>query len=364
MRICAPLLLLAGACQTMPQQSTEITIPTATAVQFAELALDGITREFPNKPCEVQASAADALTPRAMHPAFFGSFDWHSAVHSHWMLVRLLHQFPDLPQELRDRIQGVLSAHLSAENMQAELAYFEQKHNRSFERMYGWAWYLTLCREIASTDDATSLQWSKNLAPLENLLAQRILDYLPRLAWPNRVGVHQDTAFALGMVLDWARASNRNDIETLILTRAQDWYGDDINWPAAYEPSGEDFFSAGLNEADLMRRVLAPNDYADWLTTFLPGLATATTPQLLQPVVVPDVTDGKIVHLAGLNLSRAWCLRGIASALDPDDPRHAVCEDAAQLHTDAGLAYVFSGHYEGEHWLASFAAYLLTGAGL
>ncbi|MBT3339403.1 MAG: DUF2891 domain-containing protein [Planctomycetes bacterium] len=364
MRICALTLLALGACQNMPTHSPETNIPTEQAAQFAELALSGIVREFPNKPSEVQASAADALTPRAMHPAFFGSFDWHSSVHSHWMLVRILHQFPDLPAPLQSRIKAVLSEHLSTGNMQAELSYFEQKHNRSFERMYGWAWYLTLCREMATSDDAQQMQWAKNLAPLENLLAQRVIDYLPRLAWPNRVGVHQDTAFALGMILDWARARNRQDVEALVVKRSIDWYSNDTNWPAAYEPSGEDFFSAGLNEADLMRRVLSSSQYSTWLDHFLPHLATGMTASLLHPVVVPDVTDGKIVHLAGLNLSRAWCLRGIASALRADDSRQTVCAEAAQRHTDAGLAYVFSGHYEGEHWLASFAVYLLTGAGL
>jgi len=335
-------------------------ITTEIAVAFADLALTGITQEFPNKPGEVQSSPADAKTPRAMHPAFYGSFDWHSAVHSHWMLVRLLKTHIQLPKETKNQIRETLHHHLSVENLQAETNYFALKQNRSFERMYGWAWYLRLCQELEGWNDDDGRQWRVAVRPLEELLEQRILDYLPKLTWPNRVGVHQDTSFALGMIADWAKATHRKEILALIHQRAMDWYGQDTQWPAAFEPSGEDFFSAGLNEADLMRRILPQAEYATWLGGFLPGLKNGTTPSLLSPVTVSDVTDGKIVHLAGLNLSRAWCLMGIASALEPNDPRIEVLQRAAYRHAEAGLEYVFSGHYAGEHWLASFAVFLLS----
>ena len=371
MRIALLALLLVGCQFNIPWSSAPQPMPPTgpdhlplitpeRALAFANLALAGITREFPNKPGEVQSSPADAKTPRAMHPAFYGSFDWHSAVHGHWMLIRLLRTQTQLPTEIQDHIRATLHRHLSQKNLQAEAHYFSLKQNRSFERMYGWAWYLRLCQELEEWTDDDAKQWRAATRPLENLLEQRILDYLPKLTWPNRVGVHQDTSFALGMIADWAKATQRTEVFDLIQSRALDWYGQDTQWPAAYEPSGEDFFSAGLNEADLMRRILPQAEYAAWLSLFLPGLKNGTTPNLLNPVTVSDVTDGKIVHLAGLNLSRAWCLLGIAHALSPGDKRIEVLQRAAYRHAEAGLDYVFSGHYAGEHWLASFAVFLLS----
>ena len=325
---------------------------------FAQLALKGIDREFPNKPGDVLAAADDLKTPCAVHPAFYGCFDWHSSVHGHWMLARLVRLFPGIKSaaEIRARIE----THLTAENLRTEAAYFEKKDNRGFERMYGWAWALRLAAELRAWDDADAKRWAANLAPLESKLVALTKDYLPRLTYPVRTGVHPDTAFALAQILDYARSVNDAELAALIERRARDYFQNDRAFPAAYEPSGEDFFSAGLNEADLMRRVLPAEDFSRWLDGFMPALPAAWS----TPAEVSDLSDPRIVHLVGLNLSRAWTLQGIASALPADDPRRSALDAATQAHTVAGMRCVFSGHYEGEHWLATFAVYHLTRSGL
>lgn len=330
--------------------------------KFAKLALDGIGREYPNKPSNVMADADGVRSPREMHPSFYGSFDWHSSVHGHWLLVRVLKLFPGHPME--DEIRSALAVHLAAEPLQIEAEYFAEKLNRNFERMYGWAWALRLVEELHHWDDKQGQQWRENLRPLEDLLVQKTIDYLPKLTWPIRTGVHPDSAFAIGQILDYARTVENRELEQLLVETAMRFYSADRDYPAEYEPSGEDFFSAGLNEADLMRRVLESDAYEDWLSGFFPELPNATLGNLLTPVGVSDVTDGKIVHLAGLNLSRAWTLQGIASALPEDSPVKAIFAKSANEHAAAGLAYVFSGHYEGEHWLATFAIYHLTKVGV
>lgn len=329
---------------------------------FARLALDGIFREFPNKPSNVISGPDRVLSPKAMHPAFYGCFDWHSSVHGHWMLVRLLRLHPEHP--LAPEITEALDRQLTAEHLRAEAAYFERDENRSFERMYGWAWALRLVAELRTWDDPRARRWAGHLVPLEKTLVGLTEAYLPRLTWPIRTGVHPDTGFALGQVLDYARAVGNESLETLVRERSLHFYQEDEAYPAAYEPSGEDFFSPGLNEADLMRRVLDPRAFSAWLGRFLPGLAEGKAGNLLEPVVVSDVTDGKLVHLAGLNLSRAWTLHAIASGLPAQDARRAILQKAAGDHLGAGLGYVFSGHYEGEHWLATFAVYALSEVGI
>jgi len=335
-------------------------IDVATAERFAKLALACIDREFPNKPEQVMDSAADAKPPREFHPAFFGCYDWHSSVHGHWMLVRLLKTLPNVASagEIRTR----LGAHFTAEAMAAETRYLDVKSNRSFERTYGWAWTLRLANELGAWNDPDGKVWRANLDPLAKGLVARLKDFLPKLTNPIRTGVHPNTAFALGEALDFARASGDAELEQVVMKRAREYYGKDRACPIAYEPSGEDFFSPCLEEADLMRRVLPRADFAAWLSAFLPGLA-AGKPFPLSPAVVSDPTDPRLVHLDGVNLTRAWTLRGIARALPAGDGRRKVLETSAAKHAEAGLARVSSGSYEGEHWLASFAVYLLTEAG-
>lgn len=329
--------------------------------RFAKLALDGIHQEYPNKPSNVMAEASHVQSPQEMHPAFYGCFDWHSSVHGHWMLVRMLRLFPQCT--IGPEIRAALAKNLTKENLEVEAEYYRQKHNRSFERMYGWAWLLRLALELEEWDDKQGNTWRENIRPLEKEIVDKTLGYLPRLSYPIRTGVHPDSGFALGQVLDYARGVKNADLEKLIIERSRDYYLTDKNYPDSYEPSGEDFFSSGLNEADLMRRIVGKEEFAKWLDGFLPDLADGSS-NLFKPAEVSDVTDGKIVHLAGLDLSRGWCFQGIASALPKSDKRIAFLRKAADDHALAGYKYVFSGHYEGEHWLATFAIYLHTQVGV
>lgn len=230
--------------------------------------------------------------------------------------------------------------------------------------MYGWAWLLQLARELHTWDDADAKLWRQNLRPLEEVILKHAAEYLPKLSFPIRVGTHTDTAFALGMELDYARTVGNKSLEELVITKSREFYLADQNYPAHYEPSGHDFFSSGFNEADLMRRVLSPEEFSSWLDRFLPGLSTNTLGAMMKPVEVTDVTDGHLVHLAGLDLARAWTMQGVADALPIGDARRKILEASVPEHASAGLKYVTSGHYEGEHWLATFAVYHLTRSGL
>ncbi|MFT7516986.1 MAG: hypothetical protein ACI84O_000773 [Myxococcota bacterium] len=337
-------------------------VPSEEVEKFARLAIHAVSQAYPNKPGHVITAADDLYTPEQRHPVFWGSFDWHSAVHSHWLLVRLLKQYPN--NAVADDIRSYLNGVFTSEKLQGEADYFSAPSTRGFERMYGWAWLLCLASELDSFDDEDALRWRKNIQPLEDIIVARIFTYLPKLKYPIRTGVHPDTSFALSFTLDYARQVNNNDLVSLILSSARRYYSDDSNYPAAYEPSGEDFFSSALNEADLMRRVLSADEFPKWLDRFLPKLSTTGAINLLSPVAVSDITDGRLVHLAGLNLSRAWTLSGIASALDKHPQQQERLRAASDAHLTAGLAYVFSGNFMGEHWLASFAVYHMTGAGL
>ncbi len=361
--ICAFCWLLAATCgqaQTSPPPGPGMS--STQAVSLARLALSAIDREFPHKPGVVFNSAAEVKRPGELHPSFFGSFDWHSSVHGHWLLVRLLRLQPDLP--LAPEIRARLETHFNPTNLAAEAALFDVKGNQSFERMYGWAWALRLAAELRAFEDPAARRWSANFAPLESKLVAATLAYLPKLTYPVRTGVHPDTGFALAQILDYARVAGNTNLAQLIQQRAQAFYSQDHDYPVAYEPSGEDFFSSGLNEADLMRRVLAPDAFSRWLDAFWPGLRRGELGGWGTPAQVSDLADPKIVHLVGLNLSRAWTLRGIASALPATDPRRAKLDAAASAHGAEGLKYVLSGHYEGEHWLGTFAVYYLTDSGL
>jgi hypothetical protein len=326
--------------------------------QFARLALQGISREYPNKLDHVINDEGDLLSPRALHPAFYGCFDWHSCVHSHWMLVRLLRTVPGLPEAMQ--IRAAVNTNLTEENLLAELAYLQQPNRRSFERTYGWAWLLKLAEELYSWEDGDGKQWSRNLQPPADWFVERYLEFLPKQTYPIRVGTHPNTAFGLTFALDYARTVGVSELEKLIVERSLVYFSGDSNYPAAWEPSGSDFLSPSLVEADLMRRVLSQTEFRSWFDRFLPGIARSEPKSLLQPATVADRTDPQIVHLVGLNLSRAWCMRSIAAALPPDHPARHVLTESARLHADASLPHVASGDYMGEHWLATFAVYLLS----
>lgn len=327
----------------------------STAEEWGELVLKGVDTEFPTKLSLMYTSKTQILRPKKHFPAFFGCFDWHSSVHGHWVLVRLLKQYPKI--ENAERLRTTLANHLTEAKLGKEAEFFARDEQKSFERMYGWAWLLRLVMELESWEDRDAKVWRHNLAPLENVLVRRIEDYLPRLTYPIRIGQHTDTAFALGQILDYAVAMDNKPLERLVKKRAEEFYGSDIAYPVHYEPSGHDFFSSCWNEADLMRRVLPQKEFEAWLSKFLPKLATQLADGTISPVIVSDVTDPKIVHLAGLNLSRAWCLQSVAAALPQQHPLTNALNRSAQKHLKAGLQYINSGHYEGDHWLATFGLY-------
>ncbi len=336
----------------------DLTLGESQASHFARLALKCVAKEYPNKPDHVINDAADVRSPRAMHASFYGCYDWHSSVHGHWMLVRLLRLFPILPEA--GEIRAALNANLAAENVLAETAYIKQPNRQSFERTYGWAWLLKLSEELSVWNDEDGRRWHRNLQPLTDALVKLYLSFLPKQTYPIRTGVHPNTAFGLAFALDYANTAGDKKLENLITERSKKYFAGDANYPGSWEPGGEDFFSPALMEADLMRRVLTPAEFRLWFRRFLPGLARGALAALLRPAVVTDRSDPRLVHLDGLNLSRAWCMRSIASILSPSDPARRVLARSAMLHARDALAHVASGNYEGEHWLASFAVYLLS----
>jgi hypothetical protein len=354
----APLLLLALPARAELPTKEARTMTREQASAFARLALKGIHRQYPNKPGDVLNDDKDVKPPREVHPAFYGCFDWHSSVHGHWMLVRLLRRFPALPEA--GEIRKALGANLTEKNLKAEADYFTRPNTRSFERTYGWAWLLKLAEELHDWDDPDGRAWSRGLEPLADVIVARYLDFLPKQTYPIRTGVHPNTAFGLAFALDYARATGNRQLRERVEERSRTYYGKDAGIPAAWEPDGADFFSPSLMEADLMRRVLPAGEFPGWLARFLPGLARGEPKNLLTPAIVTDRTDPQLVHLDGLNLSRAWCMRSIAAALPKDDPARKVLVESANRHAEAGLRHVASGDYAGEHWLASFAVYLLS----
>jgi hypothetical protein len=328
------------------------------ASAFAKLALKGLQKEYPNQPQHVLAGAADAKTPKALHPAFYGCYDWHSSVHGHWMLARVLRLYPDLPEA--KAIRKAFDEHLTAANIKVEAAYFDRPESKSFERPYGWAWLLKLAEELHGWDDADARRWAENLKPLADTIARRYVAYFPKQTYPIRTGVHPNTAFGLAFAHDYARTFGDKELTALIEERARTYFAKDADAPAAWEPSGADFFSPTLQEADLMRRVLSPAEFREWFRAFLPNAAKGEPRSLFVPATVTDRTDPQLVHLDGLNLSRAWCMRSIAGALPKDDPVRKALVASAAAHAEAGLKHVASGDYAGEHWLASYAIFLLS----
>lgn len=318
------------------------------AGKLVKLALAGIDREYPYKMGTVLSGADDLKSPRQVHAVFNGHFDWHSSVHGHWTLVRLLRLFPD--EAWAESVRNILEERLSESGLLQEADFL--RANPAFERMYGWAWVLKLGSELRLLGG----EWMDRFAPLEDVVVENAMNYLPKLDWPVRCGFHPESSFAMSQMLDWARLVGDVDLEALVINRAEEFYGDDENYPVQYEPSGNDFFSAGLNVADLMRRVYDADGFNDWFSKYLPRLGADGLERWSDPVGVSDLDDGQIVHLVGLNLSRAWCLKGIASVHACEDQKQVLL-DAAERHMDAGLKGVWSGSYEGEHWLGSFALY-------
>jgi hypothetical protein len=323
--------------------------------RFAGVVMAGVHREYPNKLDHVINSAAEVRSPRELHPAFFGCFDWHSAVHGHWLLARVLRLAPEVEEAAE--IGAALSRSLTPERIAVEVAYLSRPNSGSFERTYGWAWLLKLAEELsrgarAGVEGAAA--WLDALRPLAEEFERRYLAYLPKADYPIRTGVHPNSAFGLAFAHDYAAHFGRSDLRGLVERKARSHFLGDRDYPAHLEPSGSDFFSPALMEADLMRRVLPRHEFASWFAGFLPGAARGEPRSLFEPARVSDRTDLQIVHLDGLNLSRAWNLRNLAPLAGEEMTK------AARLHIAAALPHVSSGNYAGEHWLATFALLALT----
>src|SRR6266516_5874801 len=332
------------------------------AERFAKLALACVEKEYPNKISHVLNSDTDVAPPRKLTPAFYGCYDWHSSVHGHWLLVRLLRTFPDA--SFAGAARDALGKSLTAENLKQEAAYIRGQGRASFERPYGLAWLLQLCAELHEWDDDQAREKAANLRPLEDAAVERLKNWLPKLSHPVRIGEHDQTAFGLGLILDYSRSTKNDSLARLVTDSAKKFFFSDKECPLDYEPSGEDFLSPCLAEADVMRRVLPPYEFGRWLKFFLPQIPTRVDSTWLSVVVSPDPSDPKLAHLDGLNLSRAWMLEGIASVLLPSDSRRNALSAAVDEHRRAGLAAVTGAHYEGGHWLGSFAVYLTTRRGI
>jgi len=335
------------------------------AAHFVRLALDCAVQEYPNKIGHTMQSDADQGTPRSLHPAFYGCFDWHSSVHGHWLLARFVRFYPE--HGLAAEARSVLEGHLTSDLIDAEVDYLLSEGRATWERPYGLAWLLQLAMELQewkSEGDADARRWATALDPLEDACVIRLRDWLPKLAYPIRTGEHSQTAFAFGLMLDYARAAEDSSLADLVEQTSRRLYGHDKQSDLRYEPSGQDFLSPILAEADLMRRVMKPAEFARWFRDFLTDVPRRSYAGWLPTATVTDRSDGKLAHLDGLNLSRAWMLEGIAFGLPEDDPRGAALGAAARAHREAGLAAVTGEHYEGGHWLGTFAMYLSSRRGL
>ena len=326
------------------------------ALRFAAIALGHVRREYPNNVDHALAGPEDARTPSALHPIFYGSYDWHSCVHGYWMLARLLRRLPD--SAATADIRALFDAQFVSDKVALECTYFARPTARGFKRPYGWAWLLKLATELALHADD---RWWRNLAPLAEVIAQRFRDFLPLSTYPVRVGTHFNTAFGLRMAADYASITKDEALANLLRETAMRWYGEDIDCPAWGEPSGDDFQSSALIEAECMRRLLPAEAFLPWFDRFLPRLIEKKPVTLFEPATVTDRTDGKIAHLDGLNLSRAWCWRSLGNALPEKDDRRVLALEAARNHLAAGLPHI-AGDYMGEHWLASFAVLALDEA--
>ncbi len=354
-------LFLAGpvSAQVPPAR---VDFDAAAAGRFAELALACVHKEYPNKISHNLNSDDDVAPPRKLTPAFYGCYDWHSSVHGHWLLARLARTYPAAPFATRAR--DALRQSLTAANLAQEAAYLKGEGRSSFERPYGLAWLLQLCAELREWEDPLARELAANIKPLETAALERLKAWLPKLSHPVRIGEHAQSAFALGLMLDYAQGTGQKEFAGLLRGKAEQFYLNDMGCPLNYEPGGEDFLSPCIAEADVMRRVLPAARFAEWLSGFLPQIPRNGKAGWLLPVVSPDRSDPKLAHLDGLNLSRAWMLEGIASALPQNDSRRAAIGAAAEAQRHAGLEAVTGEHYEGGHWLGSFAVYLVTRRGI
>jgi hypothetical protein len=352
------LSILFFSCQPNSKKTESIEPIRLTEVEanrLAKLPLHCMQTEYPNKLNQTIGSDSDLKGPKALHPTFYGCFDWHSSAHGHWMLVSLMRQFPDL--EDAAEIKKKLSENISAENIAIEVAYFEGPFDKSFERTYGWAWILKLSEEIHLWDDPLARELEKNLQPLTDLMVEKYLEFLPKLIYPIRVGEHTNIAFGLSLTYDYAKTMNHTGLQELIKARALDWFSKDENCPLVYEPSGFDFLSPCFQELDIMRKVMSKEEFQLWVKQFLPQLASSDF--ALEPGKVSDRTDGKLVHLDGLNFSRAWVLYGLIKEY-PEEYGHLM--KVANEHINYSLPSIVDDNYEGTHWLGSFAIYALQQA--
>jgi hypothetical protein len=322
-----------------------------TASKFAKLALAHVVREYPNKLDHVLNGPLDLKEPRDLHPVFFGSFDWHSCVHGYWLLATVLRLFPDIG-EARE-IEKLFDTQLTSSKVEAEVEYLDQPMRATFERPYGWAWLLMLAAELERHLTERANNWGEALTPLTVALVDRFVDFLPKATYPTRVGTHFNSSFAIALALEYAEVVHKESLRKVLVRKAHDWYGEDRDCQV-WEPGGDDFLSPALMEAECMRRVLDATDFTHWLDRFLPRLMERQPAALFKPALVSDRSDGKIAHLDGLNLSRAWCWRSIAATWPASDPRRSIAIDAAEAHLAASLPHV-TGDYMGEHWLATFA---------
>ncbi len=342
-------------------QSHRFSLLKERADSYIAVARDNITREYPNMPFFVATAPGPYPTHREFHPAFYGSFDWHSCVEMHWVIVRLLRLAPET--HLAGEARATLDQLLTPAHIETEMRFFRDPSHRSLERPYGWGWLLTLSQELETWDDAGGNRWAEIVRPLAELLAGNMASWLPRLTYPQRTGVHPNTAFGLSRSYDWATrqaAESDDSLVRAIETAALSWFQDDADYPARFEPSGSDFLSPALTEAELMSRLLPAAAFPAWLDHFLPGLAAGEPASLFQPAVVSDATDGQVAHLHGLNLSRAWAFTVLADRLPAGDSRRGPMLDAAERHADASLPHVAGSDYMVEHWLAAYATLLLS----
>jgi hypothetical protein len=328
------------------------------AARFVQLALECVHKEYPNKIAHVLASDADAKPPRTLTPAFYGCYDWHSSVHGHWLLARAARRFPDA--HFAAQARAALARSLTDANIATEAAYLRGAGRASFERPYGLAWLLQLAAELRTWDDPQARAWARTLAPLETEAAARLKAWLPNLRYAIREGEHDQTAFSFGLVWDWATVARDAEMSGLLREKAAEFYAQDRACPLNYEPSGQDFLSPCLAEADFMRRVLPAKAYTQWLTSFLPQIPRTDAEHWLQPGIVTDRSDPKLAHLDGLNLSRAWMLEGIARGLAESDGRRHALRASAAAHRATSLPAVTGEHYVGSHWLGTFALYGAT----
>ena len=357
----AALIATLGTTTQARAQQAAATIDAQTAGRFAAMALACVRKEYPNKITHILNSPGDVRAPHELTPAFYGCYDWHSSVHGHWMLARLIRAFPNAP--FATDAVAALEANLTPAHIAGEVAYLNATGREDFERPYGLAWLLQLAAELRETRTPDAAALSSALEPLEGAVVARLKAWLPKLAYPIRAGEHSQSAFAFGLILDYARGTDPA-LTAMVIAKVREFHLEDRDCPINYEPSGQDFLSPCIAEADVMRRVLSPNEFAAWLTRFLPRLPTTDSGAWLPIGVVTDKTDGKLAHLDGLNLSRAWMLEGIAAGLPPSDPRRRALMAAARTHAASGLAAVTGEHYAGGHWLGSFATYLTTRRGI